>query len=99
MEFTGSSARIGISLPADMLEYLLDRKRQDGIPVSVQIQRAIENDIMDRAVEDATPTALTPEQFEAKWAEFLRGKVLVDAPADYRIGPAHPADTPFGEDE
>ena len=94
MEFTGSSARIGISLPADMLEYLLDRKRQDGIPVSVQIQRAIENDITDREVEDATPTALTPEQFEAKWAEFMRGK-----PADYRIGPAHPADTPFGEDE
>ena len=91
--------KISISVDADMHEYLLQRKRQDGIPVSVQIQRAIENDIMDRAVEDAAPTALTPEQFEAKWAEFLRGKVLVDAPADYRIGPAHPADTPFGEDE
>ena len=86
--------KISISVDADLHEYLLDRKRQDGIPVSVQIQRAIENDILDRAVEDATPTALTPEQFEAKWTEFLRGK-----PADYRIGPAHPADTPFGEDE
>jgi len=70
MEFTGPSARIGISLPADMLEYLLQRKRQDGIPVSVQIQRAIENDILDRA--RAEPPEMTPEELEAKWAEFLR---------------------------
>jgi hypothetical protein len=55
MEFTGSSARIGISLPADMLEYLLQRKRQEGIPVSAQIQRAIEADIMDRAAARHDP--------------------------------------------
>ena len=70
MEFTGPSARIGISLPADMLEYLLQRKRQDGIPVSTQIQRAIENDIIERA--EAEPPEMTTAEFEAKWAEFLR---------------------------
>lgn len=85
MEFTGASARIGISLPADMLEYLLERKRQDGIPVSVQIQRAIESDIMDRAAANAEPLEMTPEEFEAKWQQFMGPlpRTLVDAPVDY----------------
>lgn len=85
-QFTGSSARIGISLPADMLEYLLGRKRQDGIPVSTQIQRAIENDILERALEHAAHTdPITDEEFEAKWAEFLR-RPLVDPGVDYEAG-------------
>jgi len=86
MEFTGPSARIGISLPADMLEYLLQRKRQDGIPVSVQIQRAIENDILDRA--KAEPPVLTSAEFEAKWQQFLAPlpRTLVAPGVDYEAG-------------
>ena len=78
-QFTGSSARIGISLPADMLECLLQRKRQDGVPVSTQIQRAVENDIIERA--KAEPPEMSPAEFEAKWRQFLAGKTLSVATA------------------
>ena len=86
MEFTGPSARIGISLPADMLECLLQRKRQDGIPVSVQIQRAVENDIIKRA--EADPPEMSPAEFEAKWRQFLAPlpRTLVDPGVDYETG-------------
>lgn len=40
--------KISISLPENMLACLKLRKLQDGIPVSTQIQRAIEADILTR---------------------------------------------------
>ena len=93
MEFTGSSARIGISLPADMLEYLLQRKRQEGIPVSVQIQRAIETDIMDRAEANQSPApARTPEEID----EFLYGPQR-RAAANKLVDPGEPYNAQGGE--
>ena len=41
--------RITLTLPEEMLEVLKERKRQVGIPVNMQIQRDIENGIMNRA--------------------------------------------------
>ena len=77
--------KISISVDADMHEYLLQRKRQDGVPVSTQIQRAIENDILDRA--KAGPLEMTSAEFEAKWQKFLAPLHLTrDAGVDYETG-------------
>jgi len=62
----------GISLPADMWSHLEQRREQEGIPVSTQIQRAVENDIMDRA--EAKVLADVPPQHRQTAEEFIAGK-------------------------
>jgi len=41
--------RITVTIPRDLNAYLIQRKTSEGIPISVQVRRAIERDVMDRA--------------------------------------------------
>ena len=85
MKFTGPSQQIGISLPADMVAYLKLRKAQEGVTISAQCRLALENDILDRAEVKANPLELRPDEFEARWEQFIRGKVL-DVPGPEQPG-------------
>ena len=83
MEFTEPTIRINASLPADMIAAMRIIQRNEGVPISRQVRMAMEDWIMNRATARAEPAALTPDEFEAKWAQFLAGKRLVDALVDY----------------
>ena len=84
MEFTEPTARINASLPADMIAAMRLIQRNEGVPLSRQVRMAMEDWIMNRVAASAEPPEMTPDEFEAKWAEFLRaGRTLVDAPVDY----------------
>jgi len=67
-EFTGKAKATGISLPADMWEYLELRKQQTGVPVSVHIRRLIEDDIN----QSARRLVDSPTQYTAESAGCVR---------------------------
>ena len=58
IQFTDQAVSKGVSLPGDMWAYLERRREQEGVPVSLQIRRALEHDIMARASRRAAALAV-----------------------------------------
>lgn len=58
--FTGKAIPKGVSLPADMWAYLEQRRKQMGIPVSVQILRALERDVLEAVSKRRARTLVDP---------------------------------------
>lgn len=58
--FTGKAVPKGVSLPADLWAYLEARRRRIGIPVSVQVQRALEDAIFADVESRHPPESSVP---------------------------------------